>query len=270
MTRRPATRRLRLALLGATLLVAAAVALLVTAGVAGERAELATVDARFSIRGESAPPRDIVVVAIDDVTFDELPPERARFPFDRRVFAKVLDVVAAARPRAIVYDVQFTEPQGDGDDDVAADNALIEAARRAGRVVFSSTEVDDRGRTNVFGGEEGQAYAGALLGNGLLPQGRGGAVRRVPSAVDGLPTLAVRAVQRLGRPARPEAFEEDGAWIDFHGEPGRVPAVSFSRVHAGRLPPETFRDRIVVIGATAPSLQDRHETSAGSSTMAGP
>ena len=36
-----------------------------------ERLELSTVDARFSIRGDLATPKDVVVVGIDDVTFSE-------------------------------------------------------------------------------------------------------------------------------------------------------------------------------------------------------
>ena len=267
---RATARRLRRVLLAIALVLASLVAALITEGVTGDRAELATVDARFAVRGETAPPRDLLVVAIDDVTFDELPDGKDRFPFDRHLFAKVLDVVAAGRPRAIVYDVQFTEQQGDSDKDIAADNALIEAARAAGGVVFSSTEVDVRGRTNVFGGADGQEYAGALVGSGLLPRGPDGAVRRLPFAVEGLPTLAVRTLERLGKPVRRDAFEAGGAWIDFHGRPGRVRSVSFSRVYDDRLPADTFRDRIVVIGATAPVLHDRHETSAGGATMSGP
>lgn len=34
--------------------------------------ELDTVDTRFEIRGERTPPRDLIVVEIDDVTFQEL------------------------------------------------------------------------------------------------------------------------------------------------------------------------------------------------------
>ena len=46
--------------------------------------ELDTVDARFSIRGDQKAPDDIVVVAIDDVTFGEL---QQRWPFPRRFHA---------------------------------------------------------------------------------------------------------------------------------------------------------------------------------------
>jgi adenylate cyclase len=263
-------RRLRLVLLAATAVLATLVAVLFATGAVGERAELASVDARFAIRGKQPAPKDLMIVGIDDVTFDELPEGQDRFPFDRRIFAKVLANVSKGGPKAIVYDVQFTEAQGPTDDDAEADNALIEASAAAGNVIFSTTEVGDSGATNVFGGPEGQEFAKATVGNGLLPEGPGGVLRRIRYSVDGLPALSVRTLQRIGRPVDRKAMAGDGAWIDFSGGPRHVETVSFSRVWAGKVPPATFRDRIVVIGGTAPSLQDRHQTSWSDEAMPGP
>jgi adenylate cyclase len=50
-----------------------------------------------------------------------------------------------------------------------------------------------------------------------------------------------------------------------------VRTVSFSDVLRGRVAPSVFRDRIVVVGAAAPSLQDVHPTStSGKQLMSGP
>ena len=62
----------------------------------------------------------------------------------------------------------------------------------------------------------------------------------------------------------------DGAWIDFSGPPGHVEHVSFSKAVKRTYKPGTFTDKIVVIGAVAPSLQDRHPTSWPAGEMAGP
>src|SRR4051812_17681748 len=220
-----------------------------------DRAELSTVDARFEIRGARAVPDDVVVLGIDDVTFDDL---HERFPFKRRTFAKALKQVSKDHPRAIVYDVEFSERS----DDVVGDNALVLNTRAAGNVVFSATEVDAKGRTKIFGGPKYQKFARATVGNGLLPEGSSGALRRLPYKIDGLKTLSVAAVERVtGKPVDPKKLAGDGAWIDFSGPPGHVRYVSFSKAVLGKYKPGSFRNRIVVIGAVAPSLQDRHPTS---------
>jgi adenylate cyclase len=229
-----------------------------------QRAELSTVDARFEIRGERPVPKDVVVVGIDDVTFSEL---NQRFPFSRRTFAKALAQVSSDHPRAIVYDVEFAEQS----DDRVGDNRLILNTRRAGNVVLSATEVGKGGRTKIFGGLPGQKFARATIGNGLLPEGSSGALRRLPYSIDGLRTLSVATVERVTHhPVDRSRLAGDGAWIDFSGPPGHVRYASFSRVVNHRFKPGTFRNRIVVIGGVAPSLQDRHPTSWPAGEMAGP
>jgi len=247
----------------------AAVALLAAAAACGlvltdvvRQAELTTVDARFGLRGER-PPGDLVVVGADDVTFDTFD---ERWPFSRNRYAAVLENVAADHPRVIAYDVQFTEQS----DDPRADNRLILASRRARNVVFSTTEVGEHGESNVFGGAEGLAFARATAGNGLLPEDSGGVLRRVPEQVDGLDTLAVAAVKRMGRPLPTDQLDGKGAWIDYLGPPGHVPHEHFSDVALGDVAPGRFRDKIVVIGATAPSIQDVHPVSWPGGEMDGP
>lgn len=70
-----------------------------------------------------------------------------------------------------------------------------------------------------------------------------------------LRSLAVTAATRTGGAALPRSsFDADGAWIDFRGPPGTVETVPFSSVIEGRADPALFRDRVVVVGASAPSL----------------
>ena len=92
-------------MLAAVALFALGLVVLLEATDALERAELSSVDRRFEVRGARAVPDDVVVVGIDDVTFNEL---RERWVFGRRTFARALRGVAADKPKVIVYDVQFT------------------------------------------------------------------------------------------------------------------------------------------------------------------
>ncbi len=268
MRRRATTRRLRRTMLAGVALFAVAMVVLLDATNAFDRAELSTVDTRFEIRGERPAPKDVVVVGIDDVTFSDL---HERFPFSRLTFARALSQISRDRPRAIVYDVEFSETSGNSQAAIIADNALVLATRRARNVIFSATEVGKNGATKIFGGREFQKFARATVGNGLLPEGSAGALRRLPYAIDGLKTLAVATVERVThRPVDRKRMAGDGAWIDFSGPPGHIRYVSFSHAEKGRFEPATFTNRIVVIGAAAPSLQDRHPTSWPAGEMNGP
>ena len=268
MRRRATTRRLRRTLLAGVALFAVAMVVLLDATNAFDRAELTSVDTRFKIRGERPVPKDVVVVGIDDVTFDEL---KERWVFSRLTFARALAGVARDHPKAIAYDVEFVEDTGNSVKAIEADNALVNATRHAGNVVLSATAVSSRGTTNVFGGLEAQKYAKATIGNGLLPEGTGGVLRRVPYTIDGLRTLSVATVElATGRRVDRTRFSGGGAWIDFAGPPGHFRHVSFSRAVRRQYPPGTFTGKIVVMGATAPVLQDNHPTSWPAGEMTGP
>ena len=224
-------------------------------------------DARFSVRPDRPEPVGVAVVGVDDQTFDDL---REQWPFPRSMHAKVIDRLRRDGAKVIAYDVQFTEETA-----VAEDNALIEAVQRARPMVLSTTEVDERGRSRVFGGDAVLESVGARAGNTVLGADSAGVFRTVPFSVTGLESFAVAATELADRRrVDPADFTEDrgSAWIDFAGGPGSVRTVSFSRVLRGRFAPGTFRGRVVVVGATATSLQDVHPTSTttGRALMAGP
>src|SRR5438067_10675598 len=72
-----------------------------------DRYERDSIDARFSIRGTQHPPRDVVVVKIDDKTFSQLP--NIQWPYPRSLHGKVIDRLAADGAKVIAFDVQFSE-----------------------------------------------------------------------------------------------------------------------------------------------------------------
>jgi adenylate cyclase len=235
--------------------IAVAVGLAAYASDVLRQLELDTLDARFALRGEQTPPRDVVLVEIDDRSFGALDEQ---WPFPRSLHGAVIDRLRRDGAKAIGYDIQFTEPTTQKEDD-----ALIGAVARARGTVLATTEVDDEGRANVFGGEDVLREIGARAGNaGVTPDGDG-VRRRVAHTLEGLETFPVALAEAaLGRPVRAASFAEDPALIDFAGPPGTIPSVSFSDVLRGRFPPGTFKDKIVVVGSSAPTLQDVHPTSA--------
>ena len=243
----------------AAALAAAAVALVSPATGIVDRLEGHSQDVRFSIRGPQEAP-DVAVVAIDAESITEL----GRWPIRRTRHAQAIDRLRRADVAAIAYDVQFTEPSGDA----AADLALYEAVARAPGTVLSTTEVDDRGRTNVLGGEKMLRPIGARAANTSTPVDVGAVVRHVHHEIDGLETFAVAAAEAAtGRQVAPF----DSALIDFHGGPGAVPTYRFGDLVKGRVDADDLRGRIVVVGASAPSLQDLHPVpTADDELMPGP
>jgi adenylate cyclase len=224
-----------------------------------------SVDARFSLRGTQEQPGDIVFVKVDDRTFSQL---GVQWPFPRSLHARVIDRLRAAGAKAIAVDIQFTEPTVP-----RQDNALIESIARAGGVVLSTTEVNKHGESRIFGGESVVREIGAHAGNTVIEPDPGGAVRKMHYEFDGLPSFAiVTAEAATGEPIDPAEMEGDGsAWIDFRGPPGTFRQVSYSSVLRGQVPASVFRGKTIIVGASAPSLQDLHPTSTtGNELMAGP
>ena len=260
------SRRLRATLLAGIGVMALGVVVLVMATGALNRIEMLSVDARFEIRGHTGTPEDVAVVGIDDETFDLLTPS---FPFPRGRHARVIDELREAGAKVIAYDIQFTEPSPRGLE--KEDAKLFAAVERAGeRLVLATTEVSKKGGTRVLGNDETRLALGAQVGNAVMPADANGVVRKVEDRISRLATFAVVAA-RIADPSDLLPVPPEGAWIDFHGPPGTVPYASFGAVHAGLTDPEMFRDKIVVVGAVAPSLQDVASTSAsGDKLMSGP
>lgn len=243
-------------------LVTAGISLIAQASGVLHGFEKRTVAARFDLRGTSVP-KEVVLVAIDDATFGEL---ARQWPFPRSLHAKAIDALDAAGARKIVYDVQFTEPTSERED-----GALYAAIARARGVLLATSEFDREGRTNVLGGDDNLAAANASAAAANLPDDRTGVLDHFPYSSGPLRSLAVAAAAgAAGPPLSRSSFDADGAWIDFRGPPGTVKTVSFSTLINGGADPALFRDRVVIVGATAPSLQDVHVTPTAAEPMSGP
>jgi serine/threonine protein kinase/CHASE2 domain-containing sensor protein len=253
-----ATRRRVLGLLAVGLLAATVGLVIHTTGLLN-RLERDTVDARFSLRAEQPPPSDVVLVGIDNDSLGVLP----RYPFPRRLDGRVLENLHAAGARLVVYDISFDRPTTEG-----ADQALYEAARRAAPVVFGTSLISPSGATQVLGGNANLTSISDQAAAADLVPDADGVLRHTLAEVNGLPTIAAAVTRRLtGR--SPDRSQMHGGWIDFPGPPGTVRSLSFAQVLHGHFDRADVRGKVVLIGATAPVLQDMHSTAVGS-PMSGP
>jgi CHASE2 domain-containing sensor protein len=216
--------------------------------------ERGTLKTRFELRGAERPD-DVVVVGIDAKTFEELD---RQWPFPRSLHGRAIRRLHAAGAREIVYDVQFTEPTQPRED-----LALFDAIAAAGGAVLATSETDGRGHTNVLGGDANLRRAHARAAASDLGNDGAGAVSHVPRDQNGLESMSVAVAERAGVPTPASAFPGGDAWIDYRGPAGTIRTISFADVVRGNFAPGTFRDRIAVVGASAPTLRDVHATIVG-------
>ena len=251
----------------AVAVLSAVIGLVLLSTSAVTRLENDSIDARFDLRGTSPVPGSVAVVGIDAKTFQALD---QRWPFPRSIHGRLLDRLAQDQVAGVVYDIQFTEPTSPRED-----NALVSAvARTTGAgipVILATEESDAQGNTNVFGGEAVLSQIGARAASSTFTPDSDGIWRRTSGEVRNLATLPVAAVEEMnGGQVDLGQYPDDGALIDFAGEPGTIPTYSFSDVLSGSVGRSELSGKTVVVGATSPSLQDVHATStSGDRLMSG-
>ncbi len=178
-TRRQRRRAVWLIVVGVS---AAGLAVLAHATHVTRRSELASVDARFSVRGARHPPSDVALVGIDARTIATL----HRPPLPRRLDARVIDALRRDGARVIALDLEITSPTDDADD-----RALFNAIRRAGNVVMATSIVNPGGTTPVLGNAATLRAARAVAGSTSF-HARGGVFRQVPYEFQGPAVLRGR------------------------------------------------------------------------------
>ena len=246
--------------------------------------EKQTSDLMMRWRGQVAPPDpEIVVIDIDEASLAAMSREYGRWPWPRAVLAEMLEAIEAQQPRAIAFDILFS------DEDVqnpSSDMLLEQTVQHSRRSYFSLLRLDARGdaqsqlRASMVpgaskrGAGEGDPaiamilprfpamIAGARLGTTNADPDSDGVVRRYRVAeIAGdwlIPSLPLKITRDLGYP-EPESGE---IVLNWRGAPFAYRFVSFSEVHADALrrekqrPKDEFSGKIVLIGSTAPALFD--------------
>jgi CHASE2 domain-containing sensor protein len=253
-----------------------AIALLVlalTAGITWSRATSRIDDAIYDLVIElrAAPPSDrILLVTIDDASLAAI----GQWPWRRSVHGEAIRRLAAAKPAAIAYDVLFTEPGRSAGEDEELGEALRQA-RVVLPVLFDAPGANGHPFETVRPVRP-IASAAAGLGQVALPHEADGTARAGLLEVDDgtrrWPHLVEQAYRlALGHPS--PAFVRgsrngDVAVLVPYQAAGAFRSVSFDDVLRGRLPAAFVRDRIVLVGASAGGLGDRHDV-AGAGTLAG-
>jgi len=258
---------------GAALLAAGLAALLTVTG-AASRLDDVFYDLHLSNWGY-APDDDVVIVAIDDRSLNEL----GQWPWPRDIHAQMLDRLGYAGVRGVALDLVLAEPDRTGD---GHDAALAASMRRVGRVALPVTTAPLRqngplvevlptpliataattlGHTDIELDSEGTAremYLQAGLGESRWSA--------LGLALIGLePNSVPRPLPGLRRPASErgspyQQTRDHRVRIRYAGPPGTFGQVSYSDVLNGEVPAELLRGRWVVVGVTASGLAPSYLT----------
>lgn len=259
------------------------------------RLELGSYDGRLSTRASQFPD-NLVIVAVDDESLQQV----GVWPWKRSLHAQLINKLTAAGARLIGMDVLFSDLSGSqvtidpatGDTVVepvasADDRALAEAIAHSGRVVLAAQiarDVATRGEeaaTTVSSATfPHDLFAAGMLDAGVtdIPRDLDSVVRRawlfLNHQDEDWPTLPVvlaahylkREPMALAREAFAAAaathpyLEGETALVNFRGPAGTIKTVPYYQVLEGLVPPETFRDKIVLVGGSAAILQDIYPT----------
>lgn len=301
-------------------LASALVCALVVLGLSRTRAfdwlESGAYDAR--VRGSADPAtadKSIVIIDIDNASFDELKDKLGRWPWTRRVWTEVVRYTARGKPRVIVFDAVFG-----GQESPEVDAGFAQVMKEAGNVVLSYTfsyserelvsdeavrrklallARDSAPATPGAPGEQFRLSQSALnvpldeLANAAVGLGSvdfipdpDGSVRRVALnfVLEGrsYPALSLRTIQIIqGSQQAPNVpLDAQGRMVLlWHGAARQDATTSYRRIPLWQLicsiypgqcgdevekfPPEFFRDKIVLVGASASTIYDVRPTPFG-------
>jgi len=212
----------------------------------------------------------ILIVTIDDYSLQQL----GKWPWPRTVHADLLDRLTAAEPRGVLFDVIFSEP----DPSPANDQRLAQALCRAGNVYIpllreGAARFDQPlgeiapvaplsqcakgvGHINAEADADGKVRS-VYLREGPAPQPRAQLAWLLYQAS----TDAAVTLPGSSAPQTVQGWQRaNSVRIPFISQPGGFPTVPYVSVLRGDVPAQLLRDRLILIGSTAPGLGDRYVT----------
>lgn len=219
---------------------------------------------------QTAAPDDVVIVAIDQASLSQL----GRWPWSRQVHADLLQLLKREQTAAIGFDVIFAEPELSNS---AADRALAEAIAASGNVVLPILLETIRANGQIVetlplpslmqpASDVGRVHAvldqDSIARSIYLYEGMGAPVWQ---------TFAQAILNTAQQTATKNNFDyvvdsanlnqhnlvrKEQRRVNFLGPPGHFYRMSYVQALKGEFPKGVFKDKIVLVGATALGMND--------------
>jgi adenylate cyclase len=248
-----------------------------------DRAEGALTDVRLLVRGERPAPDLLTIVAIDDDTAAK----KGGYPLPRTELARLVEEIARFEPRVIALDLLLVDRGSDAGDAALAralkkrpsviaaaavfpdaiqsidakENAALARLPRAERFLLPLKTFADHAASGVV--NLNTDASGTPRGSPMLFRTSDKIELSFPLRIAGLAEGAEPVIQVDGLLLGKQHISTD---IDhvlplaFYGRRGTIRTVSAVSLLNGEVPPDSIRDRIVVIGATLTGGGDTFST----------
>lgn len=211
-------------------------------------------DKMFTVRGRQAPPKDIVIIGIDNTTVKQM----GMLPWQREVYAKLLTKLSKAR--VVAFDMLFSEPSR-----TTADLAFSNGLKEHGRVILGSLLVRDKQQivlpSQTISGAMGFGYLNTIIDSDyvvrsfepLTVKNKG-----LTPSLDLAVTLAskkidLNSVKVSGGNLKAGNMliktNKGKVYFNFWGPSHTFPYYSFYKVLNGEIPEKFFENKIVIIGS---------------------
>jgi CHASE2 domain-containing sensor protein len=229
----------------------------------------------------------IVIVDIDEASLAVMAREYGRWPWPRTVIGELVEGIARQKPKAIVFDVMFSDPDVYNKD---ADKYFRDVVRRNPNSYFPLIRLDPENDARsslrlsalpgTVRGEEAEDAAtlaavvpfvldqldGRRLGTTNLYTDEDGIVRRYQVWLEAhgwwIGSLPANVVRGTGGTVP----EQEDVLLNWRGKPPSYRRAPLHEVYADlqssapKRPADEFAGKIVIIGSTAPSLYDYKPT----------
>lgn len=233
------------------------------------------------------PDPDIVIIDINEKSLAALAGDYGRWPWPREVFAEFVEAVEKQHPKAVVFDILFSDADLYNPDSDAYFNETIAATNNT---FFPMLRLDAKQDNlsqikpsmipgiSALADAKPDATIAVVLPHfdAALKAGRLGTHNIYPDP-DGisreyrlyhdeygwqLPSLPLAVARTLGY----TTAQDKNMLLNWRGKPFTYQNLSFSEIFrditakSGKYPPDAFKDKIIIIGSTASSLADLSAT----------
>lgn len=217
----------------------------------------------FDIFSTLSPPvpkmTSVVLVGIDEPSFAEL---GIQWPWPRELHGELIDRLSSAGASVIALDIVFAEPSSP-----ESDQKLADSIKRAGNVILASDlAIEETPHVSQLTRVEPLDIflaAGAQSGVAAVTLAKDGIMRKLPQHEDGFAITTLNKWQKSnGFPIT--SIPPGSRLLQFFGPSRSYPQVSYYQALDPKtfLPPNVFRNRIVIVGRSAKTTPDPRDRQA--------